>query len=98
MRKYIEQLNNALKNDRIESWIYSRKGDERLTDMKNTVKTCLLLFCLLLLVHGFEAIVLRMDETFFGENFINKLFGILVVWITLRRLNWSWSDIGFTRT
>ena len=66
--------------------------------MKNTVKTCLLLFCLLLLVHGFEAIVLRMDETFFGENFINKLFGILVVWIMLRRLNWSWSDIGFART
>ena len=36
-----------------------------------------------------------MDETFFGENFINKLFGILILWLTLRVLQWKWGDIGF---
>ena len=46
---------------------------------KNTVLSCWIIFAILILVHGFEAIVLRMDETFFGENFINKVFGILVV-------------------
>ena len=62
--------------------------------LKNTVKTCCVIFCLLIAVHAFEAIVLRMDETFFGENFINKLFGIFILWLTLRILQWSWSDIG----
>ncbi len=65
---------------------------------KNTVLSCWIIFAILILVHGFEAIVLRMDETFFGENFINKMFGILVVFLVLRFLKWNWSDIGFTRT
>ena len=63
--------------------------------LKNSIKTCCVMFCILIAVHAFEAIVLRMDETFFGENFINKLFGILVLWLVLRILQWKWSDIGF---
>ena len=34
--------------------------------LTNTKKTCVLIFLLLLLVHAFEAIVLRMDETVFA--------------------------------
>lgn len=64
---------------------------------KNTVVLCWVIFLLLIFVHGFEAIFLKTDETFFGENFINKLFGIAVVFILLRYLNWRWSDIGFKR-
>ena len=63
--------------------------------LKNTVKTCCTVFCLLIAVHAFEAVVLRMDETFFGENFINKLFGIFILWLALRMLQWKWRDIGF---
>ena len=66
--------------------------------LKNTVKSCCMIFCVLIAVHAFEAIVLRMDETFFGENFINKLFGIFVIWFVLKILQWKWSDIGFTGT
>ena len=65
--------------------------------LKNTIVSCWIIFAVLILVHGFEAIVLRMDETFFGENFINKLFGILVVFIVLRCLKWKWADIGFAK-
>ncbi len=65
---------------------------------KNTVISCWIIFAILIAVHGFEAIVLRMDETFFGENFINKVFGILVIFIVLRILNWKWADIGFAGT
>ena len=50
---------------------------------------------ILILVHGFEAIVLRMDETIAGENFINKVFGIIVVFVVLRLINKSPADIGF---
>ncbi len=65
---------------------------------KNTALSCWIIFAILILVHGFEAIVLRMDETFFGENFINKVFGILVVFAVLQFLHWKWRDIGFAET
>lgn len=61
------------------------------------VKGCWVLFIVLIVVHVFEAIVLRMDETLFGENFINKLFGILMIWLVLRQIQWKWSAIGFRR-
>ena len=64
---------------------------------KHPVKVCWFLFSILIAVHAFEAIVLRMDESVFGENFINKLFGILVIWLVLRMLQWKWSDIGLGR-
>ncbi len=64
----------------------------------NTVISCWIIFVILIFVHGFEAIVFRMDETVFGENFINKIFGIFVVFIVLRILKWKWSDIGFAKT
>lgn len=63
---------------------------------KNTIKSSLIIFAILFFVHGFEAIVLRTNETVLGENFINKVFGILVVFIILRTIKWKWSDIGFT--
>ena len=63
---------------------------------QKTVLSCWIIFAILIFVHGFEAIVLRMDETVLGENCINKLFGIVVVFIVLRMLGWKWSDIGFS--
>ena len=36
-----------------------------------------------------------MDETFFGENFINKVFGIFVIGLILNFLGWNWPYIGF---
>ncbi len=65
--------------------------------LKHTVRTCTAIFIILILVHGFEAIVLRMDETFWGENFINKVFGILVILVSLWILEWKWSEIGFCK-
>ena len=64
----------------------------------NTVISCWIIFGILILVHGFEAIVLRMDETVVGENFINKVFGILVMFAVLRILKWKGADIGFAGT
>ena len=63
---------------------------------KNTVISCWIMFAILILVHGFEAIVLRTDETVLGENCINKMFGIVVMFIVLRVIGWKWSDIGFS--
>lgn len=64
---------------------------------KNTVKSCLIIFAILILVHGFEAIFLRMDETILGENFINKVFGIMMIIVVLKLLNMKREDIGFKK-
>ena len=64
----------------------------------NPIRSCLIIFLILICIHGFEAIVLRMDETVFGENFINKVFGIAVIFAVLKCLNMKWSDIGFAKT
>ncbi len=66
--------------------------------MKNTVLSCWIIFAILILVHGFEAILLRTDETILGENCINKLFGILVIFIVLRLIDWKREAIGFTKS
>lgn len=60
----------------------------------NTVKSCLIIFAVLILVHGFEAIFLRMDETVLGENFINKVFGIIMIVVILKLINWKGEDIN----
>lgn len=65
---------------------------------KNTILASLIIFTILLFVHGFEIIVLRMDETALGENCINKFFGIIVLLVVLHILGWKKEDIGFTKT
>lgn len=65
--------------------------------LKRTALSCLIIFAVMIAVHAFEAIVLRMDETILGENFINKVFGIAVVFIVLKCLKWKAGDIGFAR-
>ena len=57
---------------------------------------CWILFAILIVVHGFEAIVLRMDETVLGENFINKVFGIVLIFVVLGLIKWAPKNIGFT--
>ena len=57
---------------------------------------CWILFAILIVVHGFEAIVLRIDETVLGENFINKVFGIVLIFVVLGLIKWAPKDIGFT--
>ena len=64
--------------------------------LKKPVLSCLIIFAILILVHGFEAIVLRMDETVLGENCINKIFGIVVIFVVLHIVSMKPSDIGFT--
>ncbi len=68
------------------------------TIRKHTVLSCCVIFAVLILVHGIEAIVIKTDETVLGENCINKIFGILVIFVILRILGWKWSKIGFTGT
>lgn len=53
------------------------------------------IFVLCSLVHNFEVLVIKTDQTFFADNFINKVFGIIVLAFCLRIFHLSWRDIGF---
>lgn len=63
----------------------------------NTIRNSIIIFLLCLIVHTFEVLIIRTDETFFAECFINKVFGIILLSVILRMLQWHWRDIGFTR-
>ena len=67
------------------------------TILHKPIKSCVFIFLILLLVHTFEAIVLRMDQTIFAENFINKIFGIVLLFVLLKQLHWDISTIGFKK-
>lgn len=64
---------------------------------ENTMRSSAYIFIILLVVHAFEALCLRLDESIFAENFLNKVFGIIVIFCVLRWLKWKWPDIGFSK-
>ena len=67
------------------------------TILHKPIKSCVFIFLILLLVHAFEAIALRMDQTIFAENFINKIFGIVLLFVLLKQLHWDISTRGFKK-
>lgn len=65
-------------------------------DLKeNRVRNSVIIFIICLIVHAAEVFFIRTDETVFAECFINKVFGIAVLFVLLRMLKQKWSDIGF---
>lgn len=64
---------------------------------KNVIINSIIIFLICLAVHIFEVLVIRTDETVLAECFINKIFGIILLFVVLRLLKWHWKDIGFTK-
>lgn len=64
---------------------------------RNTIPNSIIIFLICLVVHIFEVLFIRTDETIFAECFINKAFGIILLYAVLKILKWHWSDIGFHR-
>lgn len=64
---------------------------------RNTIRNSIIIFFICLCVHTFEVLFIRTDETIFAECFINKAFGIILLYAVLKILKWHWSDIGFQR-
>ncbi len=74
---------------------YNKNGDS-MKKLK-AVNKVLLIFSIVLMVHIFEALFLRLDETVLAENFVNKIFGIIVIFCVLVLCKWKWTDIGFSK-
>lgn len=56
-----------------------------------------IVFGICLLVHAFEVLVIKTDETIFAECFINKMFGIVVLFVCLKLFSIKWKDLGFVK-
>ena len=61
----------------------------------NRVINSAVIFIICLIVHAAEVFFIRTDETVFAECFINKVFGIVVLFVLLKMWGRKWSDIGF---
>ena len=66
-------------------------------DKNKVLRNSIIIFIICIIVHAIEVIFIRTDETIFAECFINKVFGIIVLFILLHLLKWKWKDIGFKK-
>ncbi len=62
------------------------------------ILSCLLIFSICCVARVVEYFFIRTDETILAENFIHKVFGIVVLAIILALTKLSWDSIGFTKT
>ncbi len=58
---------------------------------------CIVIFTLCLSVRFVEYFLIETDKTAIGENVLHKIVGIIILAVALKRINLSWSDIGFQR-
>ena len=64
---------------------------------KYPLLSCMLIFVICLGARFIEYFYIRTDETILSENFIHKVFGILLLFVILRFCHLSWSDMGFQK-
>ena len=61
----------------------------------NRIIKSVIIFIICLIVHAAEVFFIRTDETVFAECFINKIFGIILLFVLLKIWKRKWRDIGF---
>lgn len=59
--------------------------------------SCVLIFLVCCVARVVEYFFIRTDETILAENFIHKVFGIVLLAVVLAITKLSWSSIGFTK-
>ncbi|MBS5221967.1 MAG: CPBP family intramembrane metalloprotease, partial [Streptococcus parasanguinis] len=64
--------------------------------LKSPILSCSIIFVICSVARLFEYFYMRTDDTFLSENFLHKLFGILLLWGILSISKLRWIDIGFT--
>lgn len=64
---------------------------------KQPMLSCAIIFTVCSFARLIEYFIIRTDETVISENFLHKLFGIILLAIILRSLQSNWESIGFIR-
>lgn len=65
--------------------------------LKKPIEACVFIFVLCSVARIIEYFVIRTDKTILAENFLHKVFGIIMLAITLRFVKISWDSIGFKK-
>lgn len=64
---------------------------------KHPIRSCILIFSICGLARLAEYFVIKTDKTVISENFLHKVFGIVVLMLVLSLLHSSWESIGFKK-
>ena len=64
---------------------------------KRPILSCIIIFMICGLARWAEYFVIKTDETVISENFLHKIFGIIVLAAVLRLLHIGWQGIGFAK-
>ena len=59
---------------------------------------CFAIFTLCFCIRFVEYFLVETDKTAIGENVLHKVAGIIILAVVLKRINLTWSDIGFQRS
>lgn len=65
---------------------------------KQPILSCTMIFIICGFARLIEYFAIRTDETIISENFIHKIFGIIILAAILHLLHSSWQSIGFVKT
>lgn len=65
---------------------------------EKSILSCVLIFLICCIARVVEYFGIRTDETILAENFIHKVFGIIILVVMLVLSKLSWDSIGFTKT
>lgn len=65
---------------------------------KKPILSCTAIFLICVVARSIEYFIIRTDETLLSENFLHKVFGIVLLWIILFNTHLKWKDIGFSHT
>lgn len=63
----------------------------------NVLSATIFIYALCFIFRFLEYFLLRTDETFWGEAFIHKLIGIVILFIAVKHYDFKFAEIGFTQ-
>ena len=68
-----------------------------LTKKEKILSAVIFIYLLCFFIRFLEYFLLRTDETFWGEAFVHKLIGIVILFTAVRYFNFKFAEIGFTK-